>query len=331
MQLFLIYAKKVFNKRGKIYTGRIKTYNKRERNMSLYKNANRQALFFILPALIAMLFVHIIPIVWGVLIGFFELNTYTLTKYFAAPFIGIKNFVQIFTSGLDVGDKFIRSMLNIFLFGIVCIPIDFVISFAVALLLNQNFWGRTVVRGLVLLPWITPDSVMYNVWRFIFQARIGILNKYLLAFGIIKEPVIWLIGDKALYAVMIANIWKNWPLASLILLAGLQNIPSDLYEAAKIDGANWWQRFRRITFPMLMPVITTNLIMAFIWNFHAFNQFYVLLGGDTSAKAAVPSLVILRYAFTNLDYGLGSAMATMMLLVIFVLSFFMIIRRKEEI
>ena len=298
--------------------------------MSFYKNANRQAFLFLLPALFATFLVHVIPIAWGILISFTGLDMYTL-QGFKAPFVGLKNFFDVFTNGLDVGEKFIRSMWNILFFGIICIPSGFAISFAVALLLNQNFVGRTFVRGLVLLPWITPDSVMYNVWRFIFQARIGIINKYLLALHIINEPVIWLIGDKALYAVIIANIWKGWPLGSLILLAALQNIPTDLYEAAKIDGANVFQRFRRITIPMLLPVSSTILIMSFIWNFHAFNQFFVMLGGDTSSRAAVPSLVILRYAFTNLQYGLGSAMAVIMLLIIFILSIFMIVRRKESI
>lgn len=300
--------------------------------MSFYKNANRQALLFLLPALLATLCVHVIPIVWGILISFIDLDMYTLQQFMGAPFVGFKNFIDIFTNGLDVGDKFIRSLWNILYFGIVCIPIGYVIALSVALFLNsRKFFGKTFLRSIILLPWITPDSVMFNIWRFIFQARIGIINKYLIALGIIKDPIIWLIGDRSLTAVIIANIWKGWPFSSLVFLAALQNIPKDLYESAKIDGANWWQRFRYITFPMLLPITSTILIMAFIWNFHAFSQFYVMLGGDTSSTAAVPSLVILRYAFENMKYGLGSAMAVFMLLVIFVLSFFMILKKKEEI
>jgi multiple sugar transport system permease protein len=277
-----------------------------------------------------MLFVHFIPIIWGILISFIDLDQNNVRKFMRAPFIGLRNFIQIFTSGLDIGNKYIRSIWNILVFGFVCIPIGYVLSFSVALFLNQKFLGRTALRGLILLPWITPDSVMYNVWRFIFQARIGIVNKYLLALGIIDKPIIWLVGNRALSTVILANLWKGWPLTALILLAALQNIPEDLYEAAKIDGANAWQRFRRITFPILLPVSSTILTMGFIWNFHAFNQFYVMLGGDTSAKAAVPSLVIKRYAFDNLEYGISSAMAVVMLLVIFIMSFFVIMRKREE-
>jgi multiple sugar transport system permease protein len=171
---------------------------------------------------------------------------------------------------------------------------------------------------------------MYNVWRFIFQARTGLLNTYLYYLGIIDEPIIWLVGDRALIAVIIASIWKGWPYSSLVMLAGLQNIPKDLYEAATIDGASGWQKFYKITMPMLWPVCRTLLVLGFIWNFHSFNQFYVMLGGDTSARAVIPALVIQREAFTNMLYGIGSAMSTVMLIIIFVLSFFMIIKRKEE-
>ncbi len=302
--------------------------------MSFNRNANRQALLFTLPALIATLFVHAIPILWGISISFFKLEQDTLTRFFNAPFNGIQNFINVFMSGTEVGEKFINSMFNILLFGFICIPIGFLISFLVALLLNQNFIGRTIVRGLVLLPWLTPDSVMYNVWRFIFYSRTGIIDKYLLALGVINEPIIWLIGDRAIYAVILANIWKGWPLGALILLAGLQNIPNDLYEAAKIDGANVWQRFWHITFPMLLPVSSTILTMSFIWNFHAFNQFFVLLGGgdaSTTSRAAVPSLIILRYGFNLQEYGQGSAMAVIMLLIIFILTFFIILNRRETI
>jgi multiple sugar transport system permease protein len=294
------------------------------------KAANRQALTFILPALIAMLLVHIIPIMWGIYISFIDLDIKTLAQGTKAPFAGFKNYVEIFTSGLEIGEKFLRSIWNICFYGLVVIPAGFIISLAVALLLNQNFAGRTLVRGLILLPYITPEAVMYNVWRFIFQARIGIVNKYLLALGLIKEPLIWLVGDRAMSAIIVASIWKGWPFSALVLLAGLQNIPVDLYEAARIDGANWFQRFRYITLPMLWPVCRTLLIISMIWNFHAFNQFYVMLGADTSARVAVPSLVIHREAFTSLHYGLGSAMAVIMLLVVFVLTFMSIISRKEE-
>jgi len=288
-------------------------------------------IWFLLPAIFGMLFVHFIPILWGIYISFLDLDLYTIASPWTAPFVGFGNYVQIFTSGMDVGTKFIRSLWNVIFFGIITVPAGYIIGLAVALLLNQKFVGRNLVRGLVLLPYITPDSVCYNVWRFIFQARIGLVNKILMDLNLIKEPLIWLVGERGIYAVMVASIWKGWPFASLILLAGLQSIPHELYEAARIDGANKWQQFINITFPMLLPISGTLLLLSSIWNFHAFNQFYVMLSSDPGAGADVPSTLILREAFSNLHYGLGSAMSTVLMAIIMIMTVISIKARREEV
>jgi len=295
------------------------------------ENKDRLALLLIGPALAAMIIVHIIPIIWGIYISFIDLDVHTLSQWTSAPFVGFGNFIEVFTSGLEVGTKFMRSLWNIIWYGIIVIPIGLIISMSVALLINRPFFGKTIVQGLILLPYITPDAVMYNVLRFIFQARIGILNKFLYDFGFIQEPIIWLVGDRAMIAVILASLWKGWPFTCLILLAGLQKIPEEQYEAAKIDGANPIQRFFFVTIPTLWPLTKSFIIFSIIWNFHAFNQFYVMLGGDLSSKAAIPNLVILNEAFTRLHYGLGAAMSVIMLLIVFVLTFFAIRSQKEEI
>jgi multiple sugar transport system permease protein len=298
--------------------------------MTLGKSDNWIALRYIFPALFAMLIVHIIPIIMGIYLGFLDLNTYTLTQLFGAPFAGLSNFYTIFSANSDLGHRFIGSIYNIIMFGLIVIPAEFIIALGVAMLLNNQFRGVMIARGIILLPFITPDSVMFSVWRFVFQSRIGLVNKYLMSMGIIHEPTIWLVGDNAMIAVIISTIWKGWPYLCLVLLAGLKNIPNELYEASKVDGASWLQRFRMLTLPLLWPVSRTLLLISFIWNFHAFNQFFILFGGETNTKAAVPSIVIMRAAFTNLDYGLGSAMAVVMLVVIFVLTYFWVIKRKED-
>lgn len=278
----------------------------------------KRAYWFILPAVLCMLFVHFIPIIWGAYISLLDLDVFTLAQWTSAPFVGLGNFIRIFSGQFAVGQKYLRSIYTVIVYGLICIPVGYVIGLAVALLLNRNFVGRTLVRGLILLPYITPDSVAFNVWRFIFQARIGLVNKYLLKLGLIKEPLIWLVGDRALTAVIVASVWKGWPFACLILLAGLQGIPSELYEAAKIDGASPWQQFTQVTLPLLRPVTKTLLMLNVIWNFHAFNQFYILLGGSPG-DAHVPSTFIMQEAFSNLHYGLGSAMAVCLMIVILIL------------
>lgn len=283
---------------------------------------NRIAYFLIIPALICMILVHILPMIWGFIISFSDLDLFTITDWSRVNLVGIRNYLEGLNSHTTIGERFLRSLWNITYYAIVVISSGYFIGLGVALVLNQKFPGRTIVRGLVLLPYIIPDSVAYSVWRFMFQCRIGIVNKYLLSLGLISEPQIWLIGDKAIYGVMIASIWKGWPFTYLILLAGLQSIPFDLYDAAKIDGASAWHRFRFITFPLLMPVTTVLLLLSTLWTYNAFNQFYVMLGRDPGMAADVPSVLILREAFELFHYGIGSAMSVILMLIMLVFAIF---------
>src|SRR5690606_1109522 len=260
------------------------------------------AYLLILPAVIAMLFVHYIPMAGGLLVSFRDINLFAVNRWYEAPWVGLDNFV----AGLDpsgfLGARFWRSLWNVTYFGAVTIFAGYVIGMGVAILLNRPFPLRSLVRGLILLPYITPDSVAYSVWRFIFQARIGLVNMWLMKLGLIQEPVIWLVGSNAIYAVMVAAIWKGWPFAALVLQAGLQTIPRELYESAQIDGASRWQQFRYITLPMLAPVTRMLILVSILWNYNAFNQFYVMLGKDPGPAADVPSTLILRETFSTFNF-----------------------------
>ncbi|MCX7667564.1 MAG: sugar ABC transporter permease, partial [Atribacterota bacterium] len=166
--------------------------------MSLQRFARKLAFWFVLPAFLCMLVVHVIPIFWGGYLSFLDLDIYTVTRWSKAPFVGFRNFLTVFSPRTDTGVKYLRSIGNVIYYGLVTIPAGYFVGLGVAILLNRRFWGRSLVRGLVLLPYIPPDSVVYNVWRLIFQARIGLVNKYLFRSGGIKEPAIWLVGDRAI-------------------------------------------------------------------------------------------------------------------------------------
>lgn len=292
---------------------------------------NRIAYLLILPAVLGMLFVHYIPMLWGILISFREVNLFTIRNWFDAPFVGLANFAEGFDPAGTLGARFWRSLWNVTLYGAVTILGGYTLGMGVAHLLNRRFPGRTLVRGVILLPYITPDSVAYSVWRFIFQARIGLVNKWLMALGLIDEPQIWLVGSKALAAVMVAGLWKGWPFAALILLAGLQSIPQEYYDAARIDGAGGWARFRHVTFPLLAPVTRTYLLMSILWNYNAFNQFRVMFGKDPGVAADVPSTLIMREAFDSFNFGVGSAMSVaVMLLMLLVTAMFLRTTSRRE-
>lgn len=267
-----------------------------------------------------MLLVHYLPMLWSFYIGVHEVNLYTVTNWMSAPFNGVANFLAGFDPHTTLGARSVRALANILLYSAVTIAAGYVIGLAVALLLNHQFTGRTLVRSLILLPYITPDSVAYNVWRFILQSRIGILNRYLLSLGLAKSPPMWLIGAPALWSVVVASVWKGWPFACLILLAALQKIPAELHEAARVDGASPWQQFRYITLPQLKSVTRTLLLLNTLWNLNAFNQFFVMLGRDPGLEADVPSTLILREAFSNFNFGVGSAMSIVLMGVLLLLT-----------
>lgn len=284
--------------------------------------ARRRPLPYLLiaPAVLGTLLVHVIPILWGVFISFRDLDIYTIANWRGAPFIGLGNYLEALDLTDPDGVLFMRSIANVAYYGVVTISLGYAIGLGVALLLNQRFYGRTLVRGLVLLPYIMPDSVAYSVWRFIFQARVGIVNSLLMSLGLIKEPLVWLVGTKTMFAVMVASIWKGWPFACLLLLAGLQSVPRELLECASIDGANWWQRFRYVTWPHILPVTKTLILLNILWNFNAYNQFKVMLGDDPGVYAEVPSTFVVRQAFDNLRYGLGASMSVVLVLMMTVVA-----------
>ncbi len=281
----------------------------------VWPGQRRLPYLLLVPALTGTMFVHVVPIIWGVFISLRNLDIYTLANWRAAPFIGLGNFIEALDLSDPDGMLFVRSVLNIAYYSAVTITVGYVIGLGVALLLNQRFYGRTLVRGLVLLPYIMPDSVAYSVWRFIFQARVGIVNGVLMSLGVIKEPLVWLVGTRTMFAVMVASIWKGWPFGCLLLLAGLQSVPQELLEAAEIDGANRWQRFWHVTWPHILPVTKTLILLSILWNFNAYNQFRVMLGEDPGVYAEVPSTFIVREAFKNLRYGLGAAMSVVLVCV----------------
>ncbi|MFW6035796.1 MAG: carbohydrate ABC transporter permease, partial [Halothermotrichaceae bacterium] len=158
-------------------------------------------------------------------------------------------------------------------------------------------------------------------------------NEMLMQLGIIQKNIVWLVGNRSMWAVIIAAIWKGWPFGTLIFLAGLQSVPADLYDAAKIDGANIWQRFKYITWAYIKPVLGTLTILNILWNFNAFNQFRVMFGEVQGKSTEVPATLIQRQAFSHFKYGMGSALSVIWMLILVVITivylYFFRIRSKD--
>lgn len=219
------------------------------------------------------------------------------------------------------------------LFALVVVFSEMVLGTAVALLLNEPFKGRNLARGLLILPWAVPTTVNAIMWRLIYNPEYGALNSLLYQLGFIENYISWLgSAEKALGAVMFADVWKNFSLVAMIALASLQTLPDSQIEAAKIDGAGAWQRFRYITLPHLIPSLQVALVLRTIEAVKVFDIIYIMTKGGPANKTRSASIFVYQEAFTNSRIGSGAAYEVLMVLLIMVLIFiyFKAMNRKEK-
>jgi multiple sugar transport system permease protein len=200
------------------------------------------------------------------------------------------------------------------------LPLEMLLAFWVAVLLNEHFPGRSVVRTLVLVPWMVPPVVNGFLWGWLLNGDYGAFNGLLYQLGLIREYRTWLQDPQAqIVWVAIVQTWTRFSFPTIVLLAGLQGIPPDLYEAARVDGANAWQSLRKITFPLLLPSFAIALIVEFIASFQIFDVIWTLTAGGSAGGAINPftkTLMIYNYqlVFRDLRIGLGAALSYLILL-----------------
>jgi multiple sugar transport system permease protein len=193
--------------------------------------------------------------------------------------------------------------------------------------------GRKWARALMLAPWIVPSFVVATVWQFMWQSDVGIVNKVLVDYlHLLGERPTWLAGDNALWAMIIPSIWRGLPLNMLLFLAALQVIPRDLYEAASIDGAGPWRRFRHITLPLLRPLIAIQLLFGVIYAAYQYTIPVVMFGSNPGPDADLMMTLIVRQSFSNSLFGFGAAASVLLMgvMLIWVLVWFRTFRRDLE-
>src|SRR6266849_4145716 len=185
-----------------------------------------------------------------------------------------------------------------------------------ARLLHQAFRGRSLVRTLTLLPWIIPGVVVALIWEFIYQPNYGLLNDVLSRMGVMTERVAWLSSPGlAMPAVILTNVWRGVPFFAIMLLAGLQAIPTELYEAARVDGASVTQRFWHITVPMLRPIIVVATATRIVWTFNYADLIFVMTSGGPANATQITSTYTLMQAYSNLDFGYAATLSVVLLLI----------------
>jgi len=260
-----------------------------------------------LPAFILVFVIILYPLVI-IIQGSFHTGKILKLSYDSSP--TLENYKTLLIEG-----NFIKPLLITFLFIFAVTLITFLVGFISAMILNQNFKGRKIARLFILLPWPVPSSIASLVWIVMFNPVIGVINYLLIKIGILEAPMAWLnFKIPAFLAVTMATSWKGYPFFTLILLAGLQSIPLQLYEAARIDGANWWARLKYITVPSLRSVIAIGIIMRILWILKDFSIIYVMTGGGPSGATETLSLYLYKNAFEYFKMNYASAVGVVILI-----------------
>ncbi len=197
------------------------------------------------------------------------------------------------------------------------IVFDVVVALALALMLNRKFRGRGFLRASVLVPWAVPTVVSALLWKTMFDPRAGFVDYFLGAFNGSWGNISWLGASvwRSWIAIFVADSWKNVPFVAIILLAGLQVIPNEVYEAAKMDGATWWQAFRRITLPMLKPAMSVALIFRTLQALLVFDVIYIMTGGGPGNSTETLSFLNYQTFIVNTDFGNGGAQSIMLVII----------------
>ncbi|WP_168207389.1 carbohydrate ABC transporter permease [Microlunatus elymi] len=228
------------------------------------------------------------------------------------PFVGMQNYKDAL-SDPDLG----QAVINTGYFTIGSIPLTMAAGLIIALMLNQQIWGRAIFRAIFYLPVITPMVVSSIVWKFIYNGDYGILNYYLQNIGLVHHPISWLSDPNlAMPAVIIMSVWQNLGFAMVIYLAGLQSIPQSYYEAARVDGANSVQQLLRITIPLLAPTTLFLVVTSVIGSFQVFTQIYIMTNGGPVGRTNTIMYFIYQNAFQFFKMGYASALSVLLMLML---------------
>ncbi len=278
----------------------------KKKKMSLKTRNAVKGYLFLVPNIIGFAIFTFIPIVASFVLSFTSWDGFSELE-----FIGFENFIRLFSD-----DIFKISMWNTLVFTLVSVPVTLVIALAVAMLLNKGIKGVKVVRAAFFLPYITAAIAVAVVWQLLYHPTLGPINQFIMLFGV-ENPPKWLSGTStAMLSVIIMYVWKMIGYYMIIFLAGLQGVPKQLYEAADIDGANRWEKFRNVTLPMLSPVVFFTLIIALINSFKVFTEIYALTGGGPGHSTNVLVYNIYVEAFQKYNLGYASAMSYVLALII---------------
>lgn len=294
------------------------------RRRSLLARDRRFGYVIIAPLIIVLLLITAYPLGYNIWNSFHNVN-YLLPPLGA--FAGFSNYSKLFSD-----HEFLPALAHTLGFTVVSVTIEMVIGISLAVALNKKFRGRGIVRAAIFIPWAVPTVVSAELWRTMFDPQQGFVNFVLTKLHLPLASTTWLDSTWTAWgAILIADAWRNTPFVAIVLLAGLQVIPSELYEAAKIDGASAWQQFWRITLPLLKPALMVALLFRTLQSFFIFDVVYIVTSGGPGTSTNVLAYFNWKAFFTLFDYGYGGAVSVALVIVAMVIaSVYVRVFRTEE-
>lgn len=283
---------------------------RRRRPVRGARRMTRTAWLFLAPSLIVLALFTVYPMIQA---GYLSFTDYNLIR--AAQWVGVANYQALFAD-----PAFWNAFTNTVEYAVVVTPVTVVLSLALALFLDRGFRGRAFVRTSIFLPFIISLGIIAIAWSFLLDPNIGLISYWLSEIGIVSKQGLLSDPHWALAAVMFVGVWKNVGFYMVMYLAGLQSIPGELREAARLDGANAWQRFRNVTLPLLSNQTLLVSVLALIASLQAFDQIYVMTHGGPFFKTETLVMLIYREGFQNLKFGYASAISWVLLVFVLIFS-----------
>lgn len=269
------------------------------------------ALGLLMPGIITTILFIIIPLVDSIYRSFFDYKVSNIISGRPGVWNQFGNYIKLFSNG-----KLPTAILNTLLFVTGVVVAQFILGLALALILNTNMKASRFIRSIMMIPWVVPTVISGLVWMWLYQPQYGLVKFMagLLTGGAVTDFAVLNNPATAMLGVSTAALWKQIPLATLLLLAGLSNVPDDMIEAAKIDGANAWQRLVKIVLPSMKSVIKVTVAMSIIENFKQFPLFWTMTGGGPNNSTTTMAILSYREAFVSNNFGSGAAVTTIWML-----------------
>lgn len=275
----------------------------------------------VLPAILLELLIHIIPMLVGIWMSFIKLTQFFIANWSKAPAAGLHNYKVAVDFSTPIGRDLLHSFTVTCLYTLIVVGLAWLFGMSAAAVLQHSFRGRGSLRTLFLVPYSLPIYAGIMTWSFMLQRDNGLVNHVLVSnLHVLNHTPFWLIGGNAFVSAAVVALWRSWPFAFLMIMAGMQSIPDEVYEAAAIDGASVWKQLRYITLGMLRPVNRVLVLMLFLWTFNDFNTPFVLFGPTPPKSADLISIHVYDNSFVNWNFGLGSAMSVLLLLFLLVVT-----------